>query len=335
MNFKKPVIKHTVNILLILFGTFIMGAAYNIFYSNSGIILGGFGGIATIICYLLEKIGISISISIMYLILNAFLFMFAVKILGKTFGIYAIVGILSYSLFLEICRFPAVSEDLLLCSIYGGVISGIGTGIIIRAGGSTGGGDMLGCIINHLKPKISVGWVTICVNSVVISIALLIYGLNLTLYALIAIFIGGKTSDLIIEGPKSVKAFYIISSKPDELSAEIIKVIHRGATSFQAYGKYSGNKLEVIMCLVSGYQVQALKEIVYNVDPNAFLFSVSVKEAMGKGFNKLEKRKKILLNKQQKVKLANTLPESQNYTHSPSLTVDEATKDIIKNEESL
>lgn len=292
------------------------------FYAPSGIILGGFGGISTIISYWLSLAGINISISIIYLILNTILFIFALKILGPKFGAYAIVGILSYSLFLEVCKFPSIGgTDWLLCSIYGGVISGIGTGIIIRRGGSTGGGDMLGCIVNHKKPKISIGWVTICVNIVVISVALFVYGLNLSLYAIIAIFISGKSADLIIDGPKSVKAFYIISNKSDELANALIKDLHRGVTSFDAYGKYSGKKLEVILCLVSGFQVRTLKDMVYNVDPNAFLFSVSVKEAMGKGFNKLEKQKKLLISKK-KVKLAQTLPDSQSFSHEPNTTLE-------------
>lgn len=295
-----------------------MGSAYNMFYAPSGIVLGGFGGISTIISYWLSLININISMSIIYLILNAVLYIFAIKILGKKFGVYALIGILSYSLFLEVCKFPSVGgTDWLLCSIYGGVISGVGAGIVIRAGSSTGGGDMLGCIINHRKPKISVGWVTIFVNIFVITLALFVYGLNLTLYAFIAIFISGKAADLIIEGPKSVKAYYIISSKSNEISNALIKDLHRGVTSYQAYGKYSGSKLEVIMCLVSGYQIPALKEIIYNIDKDAFLFAVPVKEAMGKGFDKLEKRKKILISKQ-KVKLVESLPAIQNFTHEPT-----------------
>lgn len=317
-NIKNPIIKYIINIFFILCGTFVMGSAYNIFYAPSNIILGGFGGISTIISYLFSQIGINISISIIYLILNAILYIFAVKILGKNFAIYALTGILSYSLFLEICKFPSISNDLLLCSIYGAVLSGLGLGLIIRVGGSTGGGDMLGCIINYKKPNISVGWVTIFINTFVVIISLFIYGLNLSLYAVIAIFISGKTSDLIIEGPKSVKAFYIISANPDELSKNIMNSIHRGVTSFEAYGKYSGKHIQVIMCLVSGQQISKLKQIVYDTDPNAFLFAVSVKEAMGKGFRKLEKRKGFIIRKEDAIKpVSTTNLTPQNYSAYP------------------
>ncbi len=335
LNTKNVYVKHTVNIFIIILGCFIMGTAFNVFYEPYNILLGGFGGIATIIANLLSRINIHISISIIYLVINAVLYIFAVKTLGKTFAVYAIIGILSYSLALEVCKFPSVSNDLLLCSIYGGVIYGIGVGLIIRFGGSTGGGDMLGCIINHKKPKISVGWVTIFVNTIVIIISLFVYGLQLSLYSLIAVFISGKTSDLITEGPKSVRAFYIISSNPDELCFKLINVLHRGATSFEAYGKYSGNHIQVIMCLVSAYQVPMLKQIVYETDPNAFLFSVSVKEAMGKGFHKLEKRKNfIIYNK--KVKKPN-LVSNQNFTTSPSNQNENATKkdEVLNNSDFI
>ena len=317
-NKKKVVFGHIINIFLILLGCFIMGSAYNIFYRPHDIVLGGFGGIANIIGYLLNLAGINLSISIIYILMNIVLFAFALKILGKKFGIYALFGIFGYALFLEVCKFmPSLSDDLLLCSIYGGVVSGIGTGIVIRAGGSTGGGDMLGCVINHKNPKISVGWVTICVNIFVVSISMIIYGLNLSLYALIAIYIGGKIADVLIEGPKSIKAFYIISPKCDEICEKLNTQLKRGATKIEGYGSYTHKHLEVILSLVSTYQVRQLKDIVYNIDPKAFMFSVSVKEALGKGFHKLESKKKILLSNE-KVKMPNILPQSQNYTLTPT-----------------
>lgn len=315
INLKNKYVKHSINILILLIGTFIMGTGYNIFYLPNNIIPGGFSGIATIVCHFLSMVNVNIPVSVVYLIFNVIIYLFAVKTLGKTFAIYGIIGILSYSLFLEICKFPAVSNDLLLCCIYGGVVSGLGVGLVIRSGGSTGGGDMLGCIINHLKPRISVGWVTIIINTMVVIISLISFGLNLSLYALISIFIAGKTGDLIIEGPKSIKAFYIISTKPNEMSKSLMNILHRGVTSFDAYGKYSGNKLEVILCLVSNHQIAELKKIIYEIDKDAFLFSVSVKEAMGKGFHKLEQQKPLIQIKRKNLK--STIPE-QNFTLTPS-----------------
>ena len=308
MKDKYKYYKHALNIFLIIFGTFIMGAGFNLFFAPNNILLGGFGGLSTIISFLLSKIGINISMSVLYLIFNSVLYIFAVKILGKTFAIYAIIGILGYSLFLEVCKFSAISNDLLLCCIYGSLCTGIGVGLVIRCGGSTGGGDMLGCVINRKIPKISVGWVTIFVNTVVMIISFFVYGLNLSLYSLIGIFISGKCSDIIIEGPKSVKAFYIISSKSEDISSQLINNLHRGVTGFEAYGKYSGNHLDVLLCLVSSYQIAKLKQIVYDVDKNAFLFSVSVKEAMGKGFHKLENRKSII-HKKDKIEMTKKIPE--------------------------
>ncbi len=316
-NISNKYLKHSVNVFCILIGTFIMGAGFNIFYASNNILLGGFGGLATIISYLLSLAGINISMSIIYLILNVVLYIFAVKILGRTFAIYAIIGIVSYSLFLEFCTFPAISNDLLLCSIYGGFLTGLGIGIIIRCGATTGGGDMLGCLINHKNPKISVGMVTIAVNCVVVCISLIIYGLNLSLYSIIGIFIAGKTSDLIIEGPRSVKAFYIISQKSDEISNKLLTELHRGVTTLEANGMYSHKHMEVILCLVSQFQISKLKQIVYDIDPSAFLFSISVKEAMGKGFHKLEKHKSILIHKKAKQNLAVNVSE-QSYTITPT-----------------
>ncbi len=316
-NISNKYLKHTVNIFCVLFATFVMGAGFNIFYAPNNILLGGFGGFSTIISYLLSQVGINIPMSIIYLLLNVILYIFAVKILGKTFAIYAIIGIVSYSLFLEVCKFPSISDDLLLCSIYGGVLTGFGIGIVIRSGATTGGGDMLGCVINHKYPKVSVGWVTIIVNCIVICISLIIYGLNLSLYSIIGIFIAGRVSDLIIEGPRSVKAFYIISNKSQDISNKLLTDLHRGVTTLEANGKFSNRHMEVILCLVSQFQIPKLKQIVYDIDPQVFLFSVSVKEAIGKGFHKLEKRKSILIHKKTKQNLATNVTE-QSYSTTPN-----------------
>ncbi len=319
MKIKNKFLNHTVHVVLVLLGTFFMGTGFNLFFAPNNILLGGFGGISTIISDLLARGNIHISMSIIYFGLNIILYIFAVKTLGKKFGIYAIIGIVSYSIFLEICKFPAASNDPLLCSIYGSLTSGIGVGIVIRSGATTGGGDMLGCIINHKNPKISVGWVTIFVNTIVIIISLVVYGLNQSLYSLIGIFIAGRVSDVIIEGPKSIKAYYIISDKAEEIADKLIHVLHRGVTGFDAYGKYSGKKLDVILCLVSGYQISELKQIVYESDPKAFLFSIPVKEALGQGFHKLEKKQTLVFKKQ---KISQVLPE-QNLTLTPSNSTDE------------
>ena len=316
-NINNKYLKHTVNIFFIFLGTFVMGAGFNIFYAPKNILLGGFGGLSTIISDLLALVGINIPMSIIYLLLNVVLYIFAVKILGKTFAIYAIIGILAYSLALEFCKFPAVSDDSLLCSIYGGFATGLGVGVTIRCGATTGGGDMLGCVINHKNPKISIGWVTIVVNCIVICISLIIYGLNLSLYSIIGIFIAGRTSDLIIEGPKSVKAFYIISPKSDEISQKLLTELHRGVTTLEANGMYSHRHTQMILCLVSSFQISKLKQIVYDIDSSAFLFSVSVKEAMGKGFHKLEKHNSILIHKKQKQNMATNVSENT-FTTTPT-----------------
>ena len=113
-NKKKVVFGHIINIFLILLGCFIMGSAYNIFYRPHDIVLGGFGGIANIIGYLLNLAGINLSISIIYILMNIVLFAFALKIIGKKIGIYALCGIFGYALFLEVCNFMPSIRDVLL-----------------------------------------------------------------------------------------------------------------------------------------------------------------------------------------------------------------------------
>lgn len=274
-----------------------MGCAYNLFYASQNIVLGGFGGLSMLISQYFSRAGINIDMNIIYLILNLIIFVFAVKLLGKKFAIYTIVGISSYTVFLSATAFVSALEippDLLLCCLYGGVLTGIGIGIVVRAGGSTGGGDLLGCICNRISRKFTVGNVSMAINFFVVGLSILTFGIELALYAIIAIYISAMMTDIMVEGPKSVKAYYIISNKYVEISDKIMTELGRGVTALYGEGMHSGNDQRVLLCIAYKHQVARLKNIIYETDNRAFVFSVSVNDAMGKGFTSLKPSQTIL-----------------------------------------
>ena len=142
----------TLDIIMIVFGTFIMGFAFSVFLEPNNISTGGFSGLSMIIVALISKLGIDwLSASIVYLVLNLGLFVYAYKALGKKFAIKALIGILSYSGAMELfARLPInITYETLISAVYGGALMGVGLGLVVRFGGSTGGGDMVACIVRN------------------------------------------------------------------------------------------------------------------------------------------------------------------------------------------
>lgn len=281
----KSYVKIIVQLLAIIVGCFIMGVGYRAFYLPNNITPGGFSGIATIISFLLAKANIIISPSIIYLAINIILFIVALKMFGLRFALYTLVGILAFTLAMEYAVISAlISHDLLLSAIMGGALTGVGIGIVFRFGGSTGGGDILAFAINKYFPKIKTGQCTFIINAMVILVSVFVYGVNLSLYAIIGIFIASKLTDTMLDGTKSVRAFYIICDKDEQIANKILDTFHRGVTSVNVEGVFSRKEKKMLMCLVTNQQAPIMKSIIKDIDKNAFVFSTSVKETLGESF---------------------------------------------------
>ena len=322
---KKEIKTLTIEILLIMLGTFITAMGFKLFLTPNNIVPGGFMGIAQIIYDLLAGIDFTvISVSIWYIILNAFLYIYAVKCLGIKFGVRAGIGIASYSLFVALIeQMPFVNDILLqleteatamagagvyiLYAIYGGVLMGIGIGLVFRGNGSTGGCDMVAVVVNKFFPTITTGQIVMCVDGLVVVLSAIAYqSLMLPLYALITIFICGKVSDMFVDGVKSFRAYYIITEKKEELSQAIFDNVHRGVTNIKCEGMYTKKDRDMLLVIVRRSQVMTLKRVVKEIDPDSFMFSDNVKEAYGKGFLTYSDSTKT---KENKKKIKSTLPE--------------------------
>ena len=293
--FKNKNFKEILNFIFIIVGIFMMGLAFNSFFYANNIAPGGFGGIAASISDLFIKLKwFYISPTILYLILNSFLIVFAFKALGKKYFIYSLLGIGLYSLSIEFIKIDLGINDMFLASIFGAVLMGVGTGLVVCGGASTGGGEMLGKILNYYNGEISIGKAIIFVDIIVLILNFATFGVVNSLYTLLAIFLCGKITDFTIEGGKGTKAYYIISDKYEEISDAIVTKLYRGATKIEGTGVFSKNEKNILLCLVNKYEARDLKDIVFKIDENAFLFSTSVVEAYGNGFTKKVKYKSIL-----------------------------------------
>lgn len=284
--------------LMVVVGTFLMGLSFNVFLNANKISPSGFSGLSAIISNVLaQHLNIHISASVFYLSINAILFLFSFKKLGLKFAINSAIGIASYSIFMEICNFDIglIGEDwhLLLYAIYGGVIMGIGLGLVFRGHGSTGGSDMLANLLNKKFKFITVGNLVLIIDLIVIILSYFAYGeLTLAMYSLIAIYIMTKMSDMIVSGVQSLRAYYIISSKSNEIAQKIMYEAERGVTGFKSEGMYTHKEQNVLMTVVTRAESVKLRQLVASIDKKAFMYSCPVSEAMGTGFMSLAKNVK-------------------------------------------
>ena len=292
-------LKNLFDILLVITGTFLMGFSFNVFLNANHISPSGFSGLCAIISNVLDSnFGVIIHPSILYLSINAVLFIFAFKRMGVKFAINAAIGIATYSLFIEICQFDiglSGNENLLLYATFGGVLTGVGLGLVFRGHGSTGGSDMLANILGKRFRFITVGNLVFIVDAIVVALSFFAYNnINNSLYSLIAIWIMTKMSDVVVSGVQGVRGYYIVSSKYKEISTAIMQELDRGVTGYDARGMYTGTETEVLMTLVTREESVKLRQIVAQIDKNAFMFSCPISEAMGHGFTPLDVNKSMI-----------------------------------------
>ena len=274
------------DIVMICIGTIIMGFAFSMFLSPNDISTGGFSGIALILNRLLGLAGITfLSNAIIYFILNIGLFLIALKTLGRKFAIKAIIGIAVYSLFMQVFEMIPrfATYEPLISSIYGGILMGIGVGLVVRFGGSTGGTDMVASMVRAKKPQFSIGQIVVFIDIFVVIASMFVFpnGIAILPYTIVALVISIYTTDFVNDGYKKVKAYYIITTKPDEVSNKIMQKLGRGCTMQRAIGMKNKTERACLTCLVSKFQTTLLRRIIKDIDADAFVFSTDVNEVIG------------------------------------------------------
>lgn len=272
----KTLMEYTIISLAVLF----VAMAFNYFLSPNTIAPGGVTGFAVV----LEQL-VNIPIYLTNLIINVPLFILGVKYLGRSTGIKTFYATIVFSLFLKILPPLVLTHDILLSSIFGGVLMGLGLGLVFKFGGTTGGTDLAGAIISDRYPNISIPTAMMAIDSLVVTFAGVVEkNIEVSLYSIIALFISIKVIDLILEGAGYLKAFYIITNMPEEIGESLMLELDRGVTSFQAKGMYSKEDKQVLLCVVNRAQFSRVKEIVQEIDPRAFVMVTEMYEVLGEGF---------------------------------------------------
>lgn len=279
---RKPIIDY----FIIIVGVTLLAAGLNMFFIPLDLVTGGVTGLAIIIKKLTENIvpgGVEPWIT--NIVINIPLFLTAVLIKGKNFGGRSLFSTMFLSLALIYTSYlPPATNDMLLGSVFGGVITGAGLGLVFSAYSTTGGTDLAASIIQHYIKHISVAQLMLMLDAIIIVSGYFIFGIEKAMYALVAVFISAKIIDAILEGIHFSKAAFIISDHNDAISKEIMQRLDRGATGLQGSGKFSNKSKEVLLCVVSKKEIVKLKEIVREHDKAAFVIVADVKEVLGEGF---------------------------------------------------
>ena len=267
------------NALYILAGLFFAQLAFNVFLIPNNIAAGGFTGIGQLV-----NSATGLPVGTVSLALNIPLFLISMKNLGIRFGIRSLVATAAFSLLLDIIQLGTLFQDPLLAAIYGGLFAGLGFGLIIRGNATTGGTDMLASLVHRLCPRIRISWGIFIVDGLVILASAFVYDLIAAMYALICVFFCNIVVDFVLEGPNASHSFFIISDKSEEIARRIMSELDRGVTGVDAMGMYSGQKKQMLLCVVSRLETTRLRRIVFSTDPRAFLISSKASETFGEGF---------------------------------------------------
>ena len=272
--------------LLLTAGTFFMAVGINVIYEPLSMVTGGFSGLGILVKKLTQTARWSgIPVGMTTLLLNIPLFIWGYSQKGKVFVKKTVYAASCFSFFLLIIpTFDIVKQDYLMAALVGGLLNGTGIGLVFSQGASTGGSDLLSVLTAKILPGLSASERLILIDTLIVAAGVFIFGLEIGLYAVVAVFVTGKVSNAILDGLKFAKIAYIISDHPEEISEHILRELGRGLTGLEGQGMYSEKHKMVLMCVVSKKEAVLLKDIVKNADNEAFLILSEAKEVLGEGF---------------------------------------------------
>ncbi len=264
-----------------IIGTAIMAIGISLFLLPNQLSSGGFSGIATITYYLLN-----IPVGTMVLALNIPLFIMAFFKIGKNFFFKSLLGTISLSVFIDFFeKFTPLTQDRFLACIYGGIIIGVGTAIVLRSKSSSGGTDLISNIIREYNHKIRMGTVIVIVDTIIIALNIIFFReLEIGLYSAIAIYLDGKMIDIIFEGIYFTKLLFIISDKNEQIAEAIGEKIKKGSTGLYGKGMYSNQDKLILVCAAPRSDIAKIKELARDIDSHCFIILSNAREVFGEGF---------------------------------------------------
>ncbi len=267
--------------LTIFVGAIIAAVGLELFLIPNEVIDGGVVGLS-----IMAQTLTGMSLGVFLVLFNLPFLYLGYKQIGKNFAIATLIAILFLSGWSEVMgQFPKVTNDPFLAAIFGGIIDGVGVGLIIRAGGSLDGTEIVAIIMDK-KSVFSVGEVVMFINLFILSSAGLLYGWDKAMYSLVAYFVISKMIDVVIKGLDESYAVMIVTNEHEDITSALNDRLGRGVTLLHGQGGYTGDEKEVLYCVVTRLEVDKLKEIVLEKDENAFVTINAVHDIVGGRFKK-------------------------------------------------
>ena len=269
------------DILLTVLGTLITAAAISLLLTPNKIVCGGMSGVSTILYHTF-----SLPPGITFGVLNVILLLLGLGILGVSFTLKTLFGAGMLSAFVQLLSYlPPLTENVLLATVFGGVLYGVGIGIAFVAGASTGGTDIIGRLVQHFMPQMSIGKLLLVIDGIVIVVSLLVFRqVDLALFGIIALFVSTYAVDLLMAKLNVSTVAFIISEKGEELARQLVGSSPRGVTVINVVGAYTDTNKKMLFCALKERETVAFKKKIEEIDPNAFTVFSESQKIVGNGF---------------------------------------------------
>lgn len=275
---------------LITLGAFILAAGFVFFIAPNKIVPGGVYGIGIVLHHL-----IGIPVGLTGLAFNIPLTIIGIRVLGPRFGVKTVVGFVLASIFIDGLTWlygetPLVESDILLSSIFGGVLVGFGLGLIFKSRATSGGTTIVAMIMAKYT-RLPIGQTLMIVDSIIVFVGLIAFGdWTIPLYSWIVIYVTGKVIDGVLQGVSYEKTLFIVSDKYEEIGKKILSDLNRGGTYLQGKGMYNQADKKIIFVNVTRREVTLLQDFINQIDPSAFVTVIDASEILGKGFRSLHEK---------------------------------------------
>jgi uncharacterized membrane-anchored protein YitT (DUF2179 family) len=271
--------KSLTELLYIVVGSFLFALSINLFVLPSNLGEGGVTGTTVILYYIFYW-----SPGITSFILNGILILVGYKFLDKTTTLYTIVATIFISVFLELTKSWTVdSNELILNSLAGGVLTGVGIGIIFRAGGTSAGSAILAKLTNKYL-NWNVSYSLLFFDAIVVFASWFIIGTEGLILTILMLYVATKVMNFIIEGMSSKRAVTVISNNYSEIAEKVNNEMDRGVTVLTGYGYYTKKKKDILFIIISKQEITQLRKIIKEVDSGAFITVQDVRDVFGEGF---------------------------------------------------
>ena len=276
--------------LTIIFSSILFAVGLDCFEIPNGIAAGGASGLATIFAEVARRNGLPVvSVGVQVLIMNVLLMVAVVREGGLRYAARTSLGIVVSAVATDVLAafLPVLGEgDLLLCSLWGGVICGAGLGLVFRAGGNTGGTDIVAQIMAR-HTSLPMGMASLIADMLVVALSVPVFGIENALYATVAMYLGTRVLDMVLDGFNTQRAAYVISDRHERIKRHIFSDLDRGCTELLARGGYTGRERPVLFVVLTRSEMAYLRRVVAEIDPQATVVVGKIHEAFGNGFNQI------------------------------------------------